>query len=34
MFEDLKINERGAFIIKIFQEYEWKYIIIDDYVPI
>jgi hypothetical protein len=33
MLEDLKLTEKGAYLLKIFQENEWKYIIIDDFFP-
>lgn len=33
IFESTKINEFGVYLVKIFQENVWKYIVIDDYIP-
>lgn len=34
MFEDQKFNEQGIYYVKIFQAKVWKYIIIDDCIPV
>ena len=34
IFESNKINEEGVYCLKIFQTNVWKYIIIDDYIPV
>ena len=34
MFEDQSINSFGIYLVKIYQENVWKYIIIDDYIPV
>jgi len=33
IFEDQNINYFGIYIIKIYQESVWKYIVIDDFIP-
>ena len=33
MFEKAEVNKFGVYLIKIFQENVWKYIIVDDYIP-
>lgn len=34
MFEDQKLNEYGIYYVKIFQTNVWKYIIVDDCIPV
>lgn len=34
MFEGQGVNEFGIYLVKIFQESVWKYIIVDDFVPV
>ena len=34
MFESFEINDFGVYLVKIFQENVWKYVIVDDYVPV
>ena len=34
MFEITKQCEFGIYLVKIFQENVWKYVIIDDYIPV
>lgn len=34
IFEDQNINYFGIYIVKIYQESAWKYIIIDDFIPV
>ena len=34
IFEDQSVNQFGIYIIKIYQENIWKYIIVDDYIPV
>ena len=34
MFEAQKINSHGLYLVKIFQANVWKYIMIDDYIPV
>lgn len=34
MFEDQTVNPFGIYLVKIYQENAWKYIIIDDYIPV
>jgi hypothetical protein len=34
MFENQPINPFGIYLIKIYQECVWKYIIVDDYIPV
>ena len=34
MFEGQHINNYGIYLVKIYQESSWKYIIIDDYIPV
>lgn len=34
MFESFEINEFGVYLVKIFQENVWKYVIVDDYLPV
>lgn len=34
MFEDQTVNPFGIYLVKIYQESIWKYIIIDDYIPV
>jgi hypothetical protein len=34
IFEKQTINQYGIYIVKIFQESVWKYIFIDDYIPV
>lgn len=34
IFEDQEVNPYGIYILKIYQENVWKYIIIDDYIPV
>lgn len=33
-FEESEYNEHGIYLIKIFQENEWRYVIIDDFIPV
>lgn len=34
MFESQQPNPQGVYYVKIFQGNIWKYIIIDDYIPV
>ena len=34
IFEEQNINQFGIYIVKIYQQSVWKYIIIDDYIPV
>jgi hypothetical protein len=34
IFEAQTINNLGIYILKVFQENSWKYIIIDDKIPV
>lgn len=34
MFESQQPNPQGVYFVKIFQGNIWKYIIIDDYIPV
>lgn len=34
MFEGCEISDFGVYLVKIFQENVWKYVIVDDYVPV
>ena len=34
MFENQSISPYGIYLVKIFQDNSWKYIIIDDYIPV
>lgn len=34
MFESQKFNQNGIYYVKISQNNTWKYIIIDDYIPV
>lgn len=34
MFSECKINDYGAYCVRIFQGCNWKYIIIDDFIPV
>jgi hypothetical protein len=33
MFEKEEVNKYGVYLIKIYQENTWKYVIVDDLVP-
>ena len=34
MFEDQKYNEYGIYYAKMFQTNVWKYMIVDDFIPV
>ena len=34
MFTECKVNDFGAYCVNIFQGCSWKYIVIDDFVPV
>jgi hypothetical protein len=34
MFEFLEVSEFGVYLVKIFQENVWKYVIVDDFIPV
>lgn len=34
IFEEQTINQFGIYLVKIYQESIWKYIIVDDYIPV
>ncbi len=34
IFENQEVNDYGIYLLKIFQESGWKYIIIDDFIPV
>lgn len=34
MFESQKFNQHGIYYVKICQNNNWKYVIVDDYIPV
>jgi hypothetical protein len=34
MFESCEVSEFGVYLVKIFQENVWKFVIVDDYIPV
>lgn len=34
IFEVKEVSEYGVYLVKIFQENVWKYVIIDDFIPV
>ena len=34
MFETQKYNPHGLYYVKIHQNSTWKYVVIDDYIPV
>ena len=34
IFENASFSEAGIYMLKIFQSYEWRCIIIDDFIPV
>ena len=34
VFEKSTVNEAGIYMLKIFHSYEWKCVIIDDFIPV
>lgn len=34
MFESQKFNQNGIYYVKILQNNSWKYIMVDDYIPV
>lgn len=34
VFEGQGVNPYGIYLVKIFQEHSWKYVIVDDFIPV